>query len=344
MLLALASAVILVAASPASHAATSRPAGAILRVTYVDVGQGDAIILRASNWTGLIDGGPPGSGGIISAQLSRAGAKRIDCLVISHAHADHIGGLLGVIGKFKPRCTFYADAGTTATWRHVRKALAQVGTKLKHVRAGAVLAFGKLKAKVISPVHFSGQPNDDSVVILLDAAGRRFLFTGDLNGPNEAAVGAICARGPPIYVLKVAHHGSAYSTGNSFLSQARPKFAVISVGDNSYGHPSAATINRLKAHKTRIYSTQKNGNITVTVMSNSKVSWTFSRSSKPVTSGVSAGGSKPAPGKTIVYITDSGECYHRAGCRYLAHSKIPITLAKAKAEGYRPCKVCKPPT
>lgn len=326
------------------RAATAHHVSALLRVTYVDVGQGDSIILRVGKWTGLIDGGPAGSSGVIAAQLHKLGATHIDCLVMSHSHADHIGGLPGLISQFKPRRAIYAGAGTTATWRNVKKALAQAGTKLQRVRAGAVLAFGKLKAKVISPSHLSGEPNDDSVVILLDAAGRRFLFTGDLNGPNEAAVGAICARGPPIYVLKVAHHGSKYSTGNSFLAQARPKFAVISVGKNSYGHPAPATINRLKAHKTRIYSTQKNGNITVTVKSNGKVSWTFSRSSKPVTSAAAVGGSKPAPGSTIVYITDSGECYHRAGCIYLAHSKIPITLAKAKAEGYRPCKVCKPPT
>ena len=269
---------------PNGSSTTTHGAGAVLRVTYVDVGQGDSIILRVGGWTGLIDGGPPGSDGVISAQLSEAGAKRIDCLVISHAHADHIGGLPGVISKFKPRLAVYAGAGTTATWRSVKSDLARVGTKLKQVKAGAVLAFGKLKAKVISPSRLSGLPNDDSVVILLDAAGRRFLFTGDLNGPNEAAVGAICARGPPVYVLKVAHHGSAYSTSNSFLSQARAKFAAISVGHNSYGHPSPETLARLKAHHVQTYTTQRNGNVTVTVAAGGHVTWAFSGSKKPLTS------------------------------------------------------------
>ena len=272
-----------VSGPPGPHSA-ARQAAAVLRVIYVDVGQGDAIILRAGSWTGLIDGGPPGSDAAISAQLSKSGARRIDTLVISHPHADHIGGLPDVIAKFKPRLAVYASTGTTATWRSVKSDLTRVGAKLKKVKKGAVLAFGKLKAKVLSPSSLTDDPNENSIVILLDAAGRRFLFTGDLNGPNEAAVGAICARGPPVYVLKVAHHGSAYSTSNAFLSQTRPKFAVISVGHNSYGHPSPQTLARLKAHHVQTYSTQRNGNVNVTVAAGGHVTWAFSGSKKPLTS------------------------------------------------------------
>ena len=266
-----------------SGSTTSHRASAVLRVIYVDVGQGDAIILRAGSWTGLIDGGPPGSDNAIIAQLTKTGAKRIDTLVISHPHADHIGGLPDVISRFKPRIAVYAEPGTTTTWKSVKSALANVGAKLRKVKSGAVLGFGKLKAKVLSPSSLSGDPNEDSVVILLDAAKRRFLFTGDLTGPNEDAVGAICARGPPVYVLKVAHHGSAYSTSNSFLSQTRPRFAVISVGKNSYGHPSPETVARLKAHHVRTYTTQRNGSITVTVVKGGKATWAFSGSKTPLT-------------------------------------------------------------
>jgi beta-lactamase superfamily II metal-dependent hydrolase len=272
-------------ADAASRSASTHQAGVALRVIYVDVGQGDAIILRAGSWTGLIDGGTPGSDDAIIAELAKTGAKRIDTLVITHPHADHIGGLLDVISQYKPRLAVYAAAGDTATWKNVKNALADVDAKLKQVKSGAVLAFGKLKGKVLSPASLSDDANEDSVVILLDAAERRFLFTGDLTGANEEAVGAICARGPPVYVLKVAHHGSAYSTGNSFLAQTRPRFAVICVGKNSYGHPSPETVARLKAHDARTYTTQRNGAVTVTVDTGGKATWDFSGGQEPLAAG-----------------------------------------------------------
>ena len=90
-----------------------------LRITFVDVGQGDAIVIRCGSWTGLIDGGPRGSYGAVAAALTGSGARRIDCLVITHPHADHIGGLPGIIRQFRPKSAVYASAGATATWRNV---------------------------------------------------------------------------------------------------------------------------------------------------------------------------------------------------------------------------------
>jgi competence protein ComEC len=331
---------------PAASVTVEPRATTVLRITFVDVGQGDSVILRSGSWTGLIDGGPPGTGPRIEAVLHKLKATHLDCLVITHPHADHIGGLAKVVADFKPTAVVYGSEGTTATWRNLKSELTSEGAVFQRVRTDDALQFGRVKAKVLSPKSLVGDPNSDSVVIEVTAGGKQFLFTGDVTGAHEADVGTICARGPPIYLLKVAHHGSKYSTTSTFLSQTKPKFAVICVGKNSYGHPAPATISRLKAHKTRIYSTKKNGNVTVLVTSAGSVTWTFSRTSKPVTSAGSSsgGGSTPAPSGTTVYITNTGECYHAAGCRYLSHSCIPISLADAKAQGYRPCSVCKPPT
>ena len=178
---------------------------------------------------------------------------------MTHPHADHTGGLSGVVYDYRPKQAYVGEGAGSAG-----SALRSVGAGIKKVRRGATLRFGALNAKVLSPGSLSGDANEDSVVLLVDAGGKRFLFTGDCTGANESLVGSICARGPPLYLLKVAHHGSRYSTSSSFLAETAPKFAVISVGDNSYGHPTPETISALKADGTRIYSTQKNGTITLT--------------------------------------------------------------------------------
>ena len=168
-------------------------------------------------------------------------------------------------------------------------------------------------------------------------------------------------------VLKVSHHGSRYSTTAGFVAGVRPRTAVISVGSNSYGHPSNDAVKRLRAGGARIFSTQRSGSITLTVAISGALRWGFARSRAPVTRGVSGGGSSPsssgggsggaaaasaagaasssasASGGTTVYVTNTGECYHRKGCRYLSSSRIAMKLSHAKADGYRACSVCDPP-
>ena len=347
-------------ATAATGVAGGSPA---LRVVFVDVGQGDAAVLRSGAWTGLIDGGPSGSQGAVQAALSRLGVRRLDTLVISHLHADHTGGLASLVADYRPRRVWVAGAvrGSLAA------ALRGAGTTIVQARRGLTQRFGKATGTVIAPGGRSGDANRDSIVLEIDVAGRRVVFTGDSTGAGEAAAGAALARGPPVDVLKVSHHGSRYSTTAGFVAGVRPRTAVISVGSNSYGHPSNDAVKRLRAGGARVFSTQRSGSITLTVAISGALRWSYARSRAPITRGVSGGGSSPsssgggsggaaaasaagaasssasASGGTTLYVTNTGECYHRKGCRYLSSSRIAMKLSHAKADGYRACSVCDPP-
>ena len=271
--------------SPGARAASGTAASPALRVVFVDVGQGDAAALRSGAWTGLVDGGPAGSAAAVGAALAQLGVRRLDTLVVSHMHADHTGGLPALIRRFRPRRAWVAGAASG----RLASALRAVGARVVQARRGLTARFGKAKATVIAPGSLSGDANTDSLVLLLQAGGRSVVFTGDSTGRGEAAAGASLARGPPVDVLKVSHHGSRSSTAASFVGDARPRAAVISVGRNSYGHPTNATVQRLRRAGARVYSTQKSGSIRLIVTSRGVLRWGFSRSSAPLLRGVSGG-------------------------------------------------------
>ena len=334
-------------ASPAGAHDTHPRAKSAARIAFVDVGQGDAILIRSGPADVLIDGGPEGSEGAVAATMKRIGIKDLDTVVVSHMHADHMAASDELSEAFDPERLLVAGPPDGELVQAARS----VGATLVQTRRGDTYLWGAVKAQVLSPGSISGDDNADSVVLLLEVAGRRLLLTGDLTGPNEDIVAGICARGPPLYLLKVAHHGSSYSTDSGFLADADPGFAVISVGANSYGHPTPETVSRLRSSGARIYTTQRNGTITLTISPSGAVKWQFTKSSKPVTKVTAAGsqslrvavaGRTSTGPRSRVYATDTGECYHRGDCRYLSKSRIPMSLKDAKAKGYRPCSVCRP--
>jgi beta-lactamase superfamily II metal-dependent hydrolase len=252
-------------------------------VVFVDVGQGDASVVRSGAWAGLIDGGPPGSEAAVGRALARLGVRRLNAVVVSHMHQDHTGGLPGVVRRFRPRTAYVAGPVDA----DLRRAFAAAGTRVVQVRGGRSLpAWGSATAQVLGPAGLStdGDENDDSIIILLRASGRRFLFTGDSTGAGEEAAGEICARGPPVTVLKVSHHGSdsESSTSSAFLQDVRPRFAVITVGPNEYGHPTPETLSRLLDAGATVYTTWKNGTVTFSVANGGALRRSFSRSSSPV--------------------------------------------------------------
>ena len=258
----------------------------------------------------------------MQAALARLGVRRLDTLVISHLHADHTGGLPSLVAQYRPRRAWVAGAvrGSLAT------ALRGAGTTIVQARRGLTRRFGKATATVIAPGGLSGDANSDSIVLEIEVAGRRVVFTGDSTGAGEAAAGAALARGPPVNVLKVSHHGSRYSTTTAFVVGARPRTAVISVGSNSYGHPSNDAVKRLRAGGARVFSTQRSGSITLTVTRAGALRWSYARSRAPHRAG--------SLGRRLV-VEFVGRRLRRRSRRVRRGTRLILSLRLRRSDGVR---------
>lgn len=235
-----------------------------LKVSFINVGQGDSALLQAPDQEDiLIDGGPVSAGPTVVAYLQSQHINDIDVLVASHNDADHIGGLTDVLNSSIPikAVIFNGEPVTTTTYLDFENALKAHGLTPTPAAFGQEYTWGQISADVLNPQPiFVGTQNEDSVVLLLTYDQVHFLFTGDIGTDTE---GVILGEGTPIAadVLKVAHHGSKYSSSPSFLDAVKPKYAVISVGQNSYGQPAPETLIQLALVGAEVYRTDQKGTI-----------------------------------------------------------------------------------
>jgi len=239
-----------------------------LQVHFLDVGQADAIVIQTpEGQTMLVDGGNAGDAKYIIDYLKKLGVERIDHLVATHPHEDHIGGLRRVVETF-PIGKVYMPrvVHTTATYENLLLAIAEKNLRITPARAGLVIEVDpELEVEFLAPVGEDYRSlNDYSAVLLLTHGEVRFLLTGDAETTSESEM---LASGRPLQadVLKVAHHGSNSSTSPSFLEAVRPRHAVISVGaGNRYNHPSELILQRLAQAGVRIWRTDQHGTIVAT--------------------------------------------------------------------------------
>jgi competence protein ComEC len=263
----------------AASVATSVPDGRV-HVIVLDVGQGDAILVEG-NAGGriLVDGGPDGS--VLLADLDRvipSWDRRIDAVVLTHPHDDHVAGLVSVVHRYRVGAAYESGwPGESAEYSAWKQALAEAGIPLARLSTGQLLRLDDVALHVLWPDDGRSRPpsldpaapdnrktNDASVVLLGEYEGRSFLLTGDVEDDVDPT---LVARGlPRVDLLKVAHHGSATASSEALLAALEPAVAVVSVGaGNTYGHPSAATMARLCAHSSRVYRTDQSGTIDVTL-------------------------------------------------------------------------------
>lgn len=238
-------------------------------VVVMDVGQGDAILVRDGAATMLVDTGP--DLGVLRAALARQGVRRVDCVVLTHAHADHTGGLPGLAGVATVGWVGTPEVATPDAFAGPARAAERLtpprSDRMRVLKAGDSWRLGATDVRVLWPQRADPtlSPNDTSVVLLLRRGAFAILLTGD--GESHAQEGVL-AQGvvPRLDVLKVAHHGSSNGCVDSPLQAWAPRLALVSVGvGNDFGHPAPSTLRRLAEMGATIHRTDLEGDLVTTL-------------------------------------------------------------------------------
>jgi competence protein ComEC len=225
-------------------------------VVFLDIGQGDSELIVGDGFTVLIDGGPDPV--LLGRKLDEYGIGRIDLLIVSHVHADHIEGLRSVVGVMpvgEVWTAFEGQSTPAASW--ISEAAPAAGLSVVEPPVGTVVERGGIRLEVLAPLRRYASPNDQSIVVDADIGGRRFLFPGDIEVIAQHEL-----QGLTTDVLKVPHQGAATSDPD-WLAAVSADIAVISVGPNNFGHPADWVIETLQASGAVVKRTDLDGDVIV---------------------------------------------------------------------------------
>jgi competence protein ComEC len=235
-----------------------------LSVMIIDVGQGDSILVTFGNAdVMLIDAGESKNAEAVKEELDERGITQIDVLVATHPHADHIGGMAEIIEKYEIGGIYMSDMqADTKTYQKLRDTIEAHHIPLTEAFAGMTFNMGGAECTIVSPAQDADKdPNNESVMLLLDYLDNEFLFTGDAEEWSEQQV-LDAGYNIDADVLKVAHHGSSTGTSEAFLRAVTPDYAVISCGkDNKYRHPHDETLELLDEYGVDTLRTDISGDV-----------------------------------------------------------------------------------
>lgn len=230
-----------------------------LLIDFIDVGQADSILIRDQDTVMLIDAGTNEAGETVVSYLENLGITKIDYLIGTHPHEDHIGGLDDVINNFEIGQIYMPQIETTTkTFEDVLEAIENKNLTVTSPSKGDEIELSQAVATFMTePILDEDNLNLSSLVIRLEFGNNSFLFMGDAEEENEESISWLKTD-----VLKVGHHGSSTSSSESFLEQVQPQYAIIMAGkDNSYGLPTQETLNKLSSIGSQIYRTDEDGTI-----------------------------------------------------------------------------------
>ena len=241
----------------------------VLTALTLDVGQGESVILTSGGETALVDCGSSNSykdpGGLAADTLHSMGVRELSAVVVTHYHADHTNGLYEGLRRIPGQTIYLPDIEDEYGVRERLVSLAEEkGAQVTYVTKETADTLGDTILTIYPPVQSGGDLNELGLTALASAGDFDLLITGDMSGSTEKKLVETYAL-PDIEVLVVSHHGSRYSSNIRFLKAVTPEAAVISVGDNNYGHPSEETLQRLLAIGADIWRTDQQGTIRITV-------------------------------------------------------------------------------
>ena len=331
---------------------TSKPEG-MLEVHYIDVGQGDATLIKCGSHAMLIDGGNNNKGTTVQLYLKKQGVESLDYVIGTHPDADHIGGLDVIVYKYNCDTVIMPDyEKDTKTYQELVDVIHDKNMKITYPVVGEQYALGEAKFTIIAPNSnsYGGNANDYSVAILLEYGKNRFLFTGDAEEASEAEM---LTNGIDISadVYKVAHHGSRSASTQEFLNAVHPKYAVISCGEgNSYGHRHAEVLNRLRSMGVEVFRTDEQGSI-IASSDGENINWNWSATDSWQSGEQTESDRENADNvteQTTYVLNTNTKKFHRETCGSVSQikeenfQKVQTSREELEQSGYSPCKNCNP--
>lgn len=250
-----------------------------MEVHFLDVGQGDATLIKCGGQSMLIDAAESGKGTAIQYYLQNQGVEKLDYLILTHPDSDHIGSADVIITKFDIDHVFMSNyEKDNKTYQKVIQALDYKWLKWETPKVGSTFTLGSASCTILGPTGEYDDPNNASIALLIQNGENSFLFTGDAEQKAEEDIMESCGeKGLPLQaqVYQVGHHGSSTSTNEDFLDAVKPEYAVISCGkDNSYGHPHEEVLERFAQRGIQVYRTDEQGTI-VAVSNGQDITWSY---------------------------------------------------------------------
>ena len=326
-----------------------------LSVHFIDVGQGNAVLVESGGQYMLIDAGEEEKSNIVADYLEERNIEDLDYVIGTHPHSDHIGGLPMIFKKFSVKQIFIPPVqNTTIAFEDLLISIQQEGIGITTPIVGKTYILGDAEFTIAAPLKdYDEHINNSSIALRIDFHNTSFFLAGDAEYTAELDMinGDISLDSS---ILLINHHGSNTSSCEEFLHAVSPEFAVISVGaDNSYGHPASEVIERLEMLNITFFRTDQNGTI-IAESDGDEIQWLFETdrsiaSDSSLEDKTESNSTKEYDSlildqndETIVFITKSGKKYHLENCSYLQESKISISLSEAELSNYTPCTVCHP--